>query len=206
MALVRLCHAANLPTPDEAVRMLRDDPAPPPAAVARTPTPAGAARGNRGQQASAVAAEPVAIAGTEPSLLRFEDVIERARLVRDLSLVRALERHVRPVRFEPGRIEIALTADAEPDLPQRLGQVLREWTNERWLVAVTKEAAGHTVHEQRAMNRAAMLEDVRADPLVRQVLDRFPGAEIVEVRERAAPDAGMAEIVDDAPIATSDED
>jgi hypothetical protein len=50
-----------------------------------------------------------------------------------------------------------------------------------------------------------MLEDVRADPLVRQVLDRFPGAEIVEVRERAAPENLMTDI-EDAPIATMDED
>jgi len=39
-----------------------------------------------------------------------------------------------------------------------------------------------------------MMEEVRADPLVREVLERFPGAEIVAVRERSqAPDEDMAD-------------
>jgi hypothetical protein len=44
--------------------------------------------------------------------------------------------------------------------------------------------------------RAALLEEVRTDPLVRQVLDRFPGAEIIAVRDRAEP--GVEGMPDDA--------
>ncbi len=65
---------------------------------------------------------------------------------------------------------------------------LKSWTGERWMVSVTAAAAeaGETVHEARAKGRAALLEEVSADPLVRQVLEKFPGAEIVAVRERSA--------------------
>ena len=216
MVLVRLCHAADLPTPDEALRMLREDAAPAPAPPTSSPppprtAPAGtSSRGMGGVQARRAEIEPVplAVAESGPRLHRFEDLVEQARLRRDLSLLRALERQVRPVRFEPGRIEIALTADAASDLPQRLGQVLRDWTGERWLVAVTKEGGGQTVHETRATSRAAMLEEVEADPLVRKVLDRFPGAEIVAVRERgsAPDDAAPDDIGEDAPAPDNDED
>jgi DNA polymerase-3 subunit gamma/tau len=89
------------------------------------------------------------------------------------------------VRFEANRIEIALTTEAEPELPQRLAAVLNEWTGTRWMVAVTQDPAVPTLHETRLRERAALMEEVRADPLVQHVLDRFPGAEIIGVRNRA---------------------
>jgi DNA polymerase-3 subunit gamma/tau len=188
MVLVRLCHAADLPTPDEAVRLVgeREGAANPPATPGRGGVSA-TAMPHGGRSLQVRQAEPSAAvesAERAPVLRRFADLIARAREERDLALVRALERHVRPVRFEAGRLEIALTPEAEPDLPQRLGQVLKDWTGERWMVVVSQAGAGQTVHETRQKKRAALFEDVRADPLVREVLDRFPGAEIVEVRER----------------------
>ena len=94
------------------------------------------------------------------------------------------------MRFEPGRIEISLTPEAESDLPQRLSRILQEWTGDRWIIVVGQEKAAETVHETRQRSRAALMEEVRADPLVRQVLERFPGAEIVEVRERGGIASG----------------
>jgi DNA polymerase-3 subunit gamma/tau len=190
MVLVRLCHAAELPTPDEALRMLADNggaaisPSPPPARVAA----AAAAPAMRAEPARRLQPQAEPQAAPRAELHSFEDVVAKAREERDRLLVFELERHVRPVRFEPGQIEIALTPDAKPDLPQRLGQVLKGWTGERWMIAVSASEAAETVHESRRKSRAALMQEVQADPLVRRVLERFPGAEIVSVRERSAPD------------------
>jgi DNA polymerase-3 subunit gamma/tau len=187
MVLVRLCHAADLPTPDEAVLGLGEGDSAParPAATSRSAYSAPAPQGGRGAQAQRAAPSPtVESAAPKPLLRHFEDVVAMARAERDLSLVRALERDVVPVRFEAGRIEIALTPDAERELPQRLGQFLKERTGERWMVAVSQAEAGQTVHEARQQSRAALFEDARTDPLVRAVMQRFPGAEIVDVRKR----------------------
>ncbi len=192
MVLVRLCHAADLPTPDEAIRALNAQSGEPNGeAPLRAPersraTSAAPQRAQRSQAAPRIEAQPVEASAPEPTLQSFEDLIARARTERERLLVFALERHVRPVRFEPGRIEIALTPEAERDLPQRLMAALRKWTGARWMVSVTASEAGETLHEARAKGRAALLEEVSADPLVRQVLEKFPGAEIVAVRERSA--------------------
>ncbi len=200
MVLVRLCHAAELPTPDEAIRMLEEGgpTASSPAHMvgsARAPAPGAAPRATRAVAAAQRAETkpgPVAITKPEPTLRSFADVIARARAERDRLLVFQLERHVRLVSFEPGQIEVALTAEAERDLPQRLGQALQSWTGQRWIVAITsKETVAETVHEARQKGRDSIMEEVRADPLVREVLERFPGAEIVDVRERDG-DAGDA--------------
>ncbi len=193
MVLVRLCHAADLPTPDEALRMLGGDGGAatatvPARAQLRASAPAPAPQAVRAQAAARLRpSEPQAEPQAAAELRRFEDVIARARVERDIVLANALERTVRPVRFEAGRIEIALTEAAEPDLPQRLGQTLQNWTGRRWIVVVSRDpTAAETAHEARRKSRAAVMEEVRADPLVRQVLDRFPGAEIIGVRERNA--------------------
>ena len=189
MVLVRLCYAADLPTPDEAIRKLRDEaPAPRSAPTGgRTAVSAGGSQGVRAQAAPRLDAEPVAVSSAKPELaLRsFEDVIAKAKGERDRLLVFALERQIRPVRFEPGQIEIALTEDAEPSLPQKLSEALRAWTGNRWMVAVSKAEAVETVHEIRKRNSASLFDEARADPLVQKVLERFPGAEIVGVREKS---------------------
>ncbi len=189
MVLVRLCHAADLPTPDEAIRMATETdgeaPSRPPERTRQAAAPQP--RAQRSQAAPRIETQAIEAAAPAPTLQTFDDVIARAKAERERLLVFALERHVRPVRFEPGRIEIALTGDAERDLPQKLMAALRKWTGERWMVTVTAAAAeaAETVHEARAKGRAALFEEVSADPLVRQVLEKFPGAEIVAVRERS---------------------
>jgi DNA polymerase-3 subunit gamma/tau len=223
MVLVRLCHAASLPTPDEALKMLGEGGAAsasapaaslaPPASArpVRASAPNAAPRAARAMSAQrAEAPETVAIVETAPELQSFDDVIARAKTERDRLLVFALERHVRLVHFEPGRIEVALTAEAERDLPQRLGQALQNWTGRRWIVAISSGyTAAATAHEARVKSRASLLEEVRADPLVREVLTRFPGAEIVDVRERrpgAAGAAGGEAAADGAAEPATDED
>jgi DNA polymerase-3 subunit gamma/tau len=190
MVLVRLCHAADLPTPDEAIRMLGDGSGPPSGQPAgrsqRVAASPQGARGSGAQAAKRIEAEPAPMQTprVEFAPRSFADVIAKATLERDRLLVFALERHVRPIRFEHGQIEIALTPDAEPDLPQKLMHALKAWTGERWMVAVSQGEAGVTAHELRKKSTAALIEEARGDPLVQKLLARFPGAEIVGVREK----------------------
>ncbi|MBL0922829.1 MAG: hypothetical protein IBJ10_11980, partial [Phycisphaerales bacterium] len=119
MVLVRLCYAADLPTPDEALKALRNGATPPPAAP-RSPG-SGGGGGGGGSAASgggpvlaASRAEPLPRAEAAPQaaptlrLARFEDVVALAGEKRELVLRAALERDVRLVRFEDGQIEFAL--------------------------------------------------------------------------------------------------
>ncbi len=215
MVLVRLCHAAELPTPDEAIRLIAENAGGAPSAAgapaARANAPGATAQPPRGGAAHAVQRQPQTQPLTQdaPQLRRFEDVIARARGERDVVLANALERWVRPVRFEPGQIEISLMPEADAGLPQRLQQVLQQWTGRRWVVVISKDAVTtETAREARERSRAALLEEVRADPLVKQLLDRFPGAEIVSVRERPPepPPAMIDNAADAMPDTPTDED
>ncbi len=224
MVLVRLCHAADLPTPDEALKMLQEGGAPAQGATAAapaasapspapSPTPVASAApampaidpGPQPYEAPPIeayedtppplAAEHEAEGSPEeadgsPPINSFEELIEFAKARRDRLAVFALERHVKPVRCEWMRLEIALTEDADPELPQILAEKLREWTGERWVVALHGEAATPSIHQARLDRRAELIENALAEPLVAGILDAFPGAAIVEVRERPEDESG----------------
>jgi DNA polymerase III subunit gamma/tau len=205
MVLVRIAYAADLPTPDEAVRALGDtsrgngsaaktlmsSQAPAPMASA-APMP----RASRGPVASAAPAapprdEPIAQNNETPAraVKDFAALIVLAGEKRDLAMKSALERDVRLVRFEDGKLELALEPSARPTLIGELSKKLSEWTGRRWMVAVSKELGVPSVKAQADIRKEELKDNVRSDPLVQAVLTRFPGAEIVDVR---VPTSGPA--------------
>src|SRR5262249_31810332 len=200
MVLGRIAYAADLPTPGEGVRA-RDDngaaaPAPAPAAAHSpgAPPPRLPAAPGPGPPRAAFArsSEPIArLPETQPSpptlvVARFEDLIALAAQKRDLSVKLALERDVRLVRCEDGRLEIGLERSAAKTLVNDLARKFSQWTNRRWMVVVSAEEGQPTIRSQSDARQAELKTGVRAEPLVQAVLARFPGAEIVDVRKGAA--------------------
>ncbi len=216
MVLIRLAHAADLPTLDEALKSLESGSSVP--APARSG--ASAPSGNGGSGATAIAQARVQGSGggtamrlveasPEPqamvSLPQAEPATEQAPAVaiksladiaaladqhRDMTFKVLLKRCVRPVRFEPGRIDVALTEDAPRTLLNDLTSKLRAWTGRAWLVSLSKEEGGQTMAEAESARRENALLDARNDPTVAAILARFPGAKVIDVR---IPDAPAAE-------------
>jgi DNA polymerase-3 subunit gamma/tau len=198
MVLVRLAYAADLPTPDEVLRRLAQQP--PAATIAqpvRTGAPAGvSARGSLaadlGTAPAKAPAAPKTLQEPQLRLARFEDIVALAAAQRDIQLKVALEHDVRLVRFEEGSIEFALAPGASPQIAQQLTRRLHEWTGRRWIVAVSSEIGAPSLSEQAEAAATAAMVGVRADPLVQRALALFPGAEIIGVRG-AEPAAEAAE-------------
>jgi DNA polymerase III subunit gamma/tau len=108
-----------------------------------------------------------------------------------------VENDMHLVSLEPGRLEFRPGVRAPRTLAADLAQRLKDWTGERWIVTVAREGGALTLAEQKKAAKAARHERVLQEPLVRAVLDRFPGAEILAVRdvigEDTAPPAPEAE-------------
>jgi DNA polymerase-3 subunit gamma/tau len=94
----------------------------------------------------------------------------------------ALERDIRLVRFEDGQLELALEPTAAKTLINELSRKLQQWTGRPWMVVISGEAGEPTLKSVADTRKAELEVGVRADPLVKAVLERFPGAEIVGVR------------------------
>ena len=122
MVIVRLAHAADLPTPDEALRALKGNGGTGPAPE-RTPPSSGegsrarmSATGSVSRAPAIQAAAPSPRAAPSAHVGTFADLVALAGANRELKLKHELETCVRLVRFEPGQIEIALTEHASPGL------------------------------------------------------------------------------------------
>jgi len=201
MVLVRLAYASDLPTPDEALRMLKDGSgavasgASAKAAPTSAPRMAIAAEGGAcSRPVAQTESAPAPVSG--PRLSTLEDVAALAGEKRDLKIKHAIENYVRLVRLQENRLEIALAPNAPEGLTMELSAKLTEWMGKRWFVALSDQKGGPTIVETLAAKKIALVQDVRADPLVAAVLARFPGAEIVEVRP---PKPAASEDTEDLP-------
>ena len=208
MALIRLTHVADLPTPDELIRKLQNTPVPTPEPQnAGTPHGAGggprqsaavsalqaanpsayaadtmAPRAQRSSGATASAAQAEAPATeTLARFARFEDVLELIRHHRDVKLLVDVETSLRLVSYSPGRIEFEPTEKAPRDLAQRLGSRLQTWTGQRWAVSIGANGTS-TIAEVRDAAALALKEQAKAHPLVQAVLVAFPKAQISDIR------------------------
>ncbi|MEL6597294.1 MAG: DNA polymerase III subunit gamma/tau, partial [Pseudomonadota bacterium] len=203
MAVIRLTHVADLPTPEELVRKLGDTPPPPPgggsggniAPQAGTTvaqgTPAPTHSAPRGPVASAAPAIALDSENALARYARFDQVVELIRAHRDVKLLVEVETTLRLVSYSPGRIEMEPTEAAPRDLAQRLGAKLQAWTGARWAVSIAP-GGGKTIAEIRDAEKLALAEEATQHPLVQAVFATFPGAKITEIRTPKANEADAA--------------
>uniref|UniRef100_UPI0035A902D0 DNA polymerase III subunit gamma/tau n=1 Tax=Mesorhizobium sp. LHD-90 TaxID=3071414 RepID=UPI0035A902D0 len=241
MVLIRLAHAADLPTLDEAMKLL--DGASPsagngggprpsvssggpamarpaaPVATAAMPQPRMAQGGSSVARLvaredapqppmSSVQMEAAPEARSEPAaetvpVRSLADIAALADANRDMTFKVLLRRCVRLVRIEPGRLDVALTADAPKTLLNDLSIKLKSWTNRHWLVSLSREEGGRTLAEEEAARRETAFLDASQDPTVAAILSRFPGAKVIDVRipdAQELPESGDADIPPDPTV------
>ena len=186
MAVIRLTHVADLPSPEELVRKLQDAPPTSGSAPARpSPTPDGGNGGARAVSTTATGASPAPAQAPDMALARyptFEHVYELIRANRDMRLQREVETGLRLVSYQPGRIEFQPTDEAPADLSQRLGRQLQMWTGNRWAVTIVNDGGGQTIDEVQNAEKYALEAAAKDHPMVQAVLARFPAAKIKGIR------------------------
>ena len=224
MVLVRIAYVADMPTPDEALRMIEQVGVSPLAGANAAPRGTSASTNSAAQPSASHAiaalrtnAEPSARAQmiapmgepqSAPAALRlasFPELVALAADKRDLLIKAALEADVRLVRIEDGRLEVALERSAARTLVSDISRKLEQWTGRRWTVIVSNEPGQPTLRSQNEAARNQRERAAEADPRVQEVLARFPGAKVVEVR-KLAPDLPASDITEEDAAETFDGD
>jgi len=209
MALIRLCFAADLPTPDEALKALKKNNSDGVGAPGQSSSPQRAPVSAQHREpppqhtAQVIDIKPPMSqrpADGGPWLRAFDDVVKLAGSMRDAKLRTELESYVHIVSFREGKIELRLHNDAPRDLANRLTLRLKEWTGKPWVISVTSE------HEGEETVRDARTREVMAHPMVQKALELFPDAKVTAIREA---DTIVAPVTDedeeDAPIDPDDD-
>ncbi|KAJ04492.1 DNA polymerase III subunit gamma/tau [Sulfitobacter mediterraneus] len=193
MAIIRLTHVADLPSPEELVRKLQNTTPPPapsggghgggmapsggaPMAQSGRTAPGG---GGGGNPVTALATDADTALARFPT---FHHVVELIRTNRDVKLLVEVETSLRLVAYQPGRIEFTPTDNAPRDLAQRLGAKLQQWTGNRWAVTVVNDGDSETIAEVRDAKDLALRQEAEDHPLMQAVLAQFPKAKITAIR------------------------
>ena len=198
MALIRLCYAADLPGPEEALKRLQSgDMA---SAPAQTPSAPSGGGGTSRSSNLALAPQsaysppmtapnlrPAADEVAQAALQSFGDVLALIESKRDVTLKLDVERYIRPIELKPGQFKFALADDAPANLPQRLSGRLKEWTGRLWMMELATSGGDETTYEKEKREAADARAQIEVDPFVLAVKAVFPGAEVLEVRTVAAP-------------------
>ncbi len=127
----------------------------------------------------------------------FPELVALATEKRDVLTRAALEADVRLVKIEDGRLELAMERSAARTLINELSRKLEQWTGRRWSVIVSNEAGEPTLRAQADTAKNRRTSEAESDPRVREVLAKFPGAKLVEVR-KLAPES-PADAADEIP-------
>ena len=121
---------------------------------------------------------------TEPAanLKTFEDMLALIDRRRDIRLKLDVERFIRPISFRPGAIEYEPGPGTPNDLAQRLVGRLKEWTGERWLLSTQGGGGAESLWEKQKREAREVRAEVEQHPFVQNVMQAFPGTEIVGIR------------------------
>ncbi len=229
MVLIRLCHVSDLPPPGDLVRRLTAAPATaqgigtaapasmPPRHPRESGDPGrdaggGGARAMAGGASAALAAtdpalaaatDPAAAAHAPPRFASFRDVTAFVAEQRQAMLHAHLLHSAHLVRFAPPVIELRPQPEAPKDLAPKLATLLTEATGTRWTIALSTAPGDATLAEQGNAADAARRATAADHPLVRAILDAFPGARIDSVHDATADAYGLPP--DIAPAATTDD-
>ena len=220
MAVIRMTHVAELPTPGDLVAKLKDAPVPPapgggggggggaPAPSASSGASAVADRAAAMQSNGGVTASgaQTALAQAPDSALArfptFQHVVDLIRSNRDVKLLVEIEGGVRLVSYSPGRIEFEPAPNAAGDLAQRLGSRLQAWTGVRWAVTVVSDGGSPTINETRDAKKLALAQEAKETPLVSAILAAFPNAKLSPLKtpeemENTVTEGSLAEVEDE---------
>ena len=196
MVLIRLAHAANFPSGEDLAKLAQDVK---PQAPRSSPQVQLVAPPDRGiyplPERSILAVAPAQIPPSteQPNIPRafknFSDIIALATERRDIKLKTDLETYIRPIAVSEGKVEISLVEGANPAIANELSRKLEAWTNRRWMVMVAKSGGAEPAAQIRKDAKESAFRSAREHPDVQAILKKFPGAEILNVRDLEAPKA-----------------
>jgi DNA polymerase-3 subunit gamma/tau len=221
MVLVRIAYVADLPTPDEAIKMINEGGGMPAASspvssgspASRAPASASFSQPSAprtmppqrsaGETVARQQPQPVEMTAPQAAptlrLSSYPEIVALASEKRDIALKTALEADLRLVRMEDGRLEIALERSAARAVVNDLQRKLEQWTGRRWAVVVSNEEGQPTLRAQAQERKDKLTENVQADPRVQAVMTLFPGTQVIDVRRLAPEPPAAMPAEDEAP-------
>ena len=112
----------------------------------------------------------------------FDDLLEVCTLKKEIKLKYELEKNVNLVNFENQRIEISFNEGLDKDFIKDLSSKLYEWTNNRWIITLSKTKGEPSKKEKEVSLKKEQIESIKNSSIYENILEKFPDAELVDVK------------------------
>tara|TARA_B100000989_G_scaffold296609_1_gene280243 strand:- start:441 stop:2090 length:1650 start_codon:yes stop_codon:yes gene_type:complete len=115
------------------------------------------------------------------SIVSFDQLLEFCSEKKEIKLKYELEKNVNLVRFEKNRMEISFNDSLDKNFVKELSLKLFEWTNQRWIITLSKEKGELSIKEKQKNNKVFLIDKAKQTNLYKTVLGKFPDANLVDV-------------------------
>jgi len=112
----------------------------------------------------------------------FDDLLKTCSSKKEIKLKYELEKNVNLVSFENKRIEISFNEDLDKDFIKNLSTKLFEWTNERWIISLSKTKGKPSKKEEEINQKKELMKNVKNSSIYKDILKNFPDAELIDVK------------------------
>ena len=113
----------------------------------------------------------------------FQDLIDKANIEKEIELKYDLERNVKLVSFNSGKIDICFNEKLNKNFIKNLTEKLNIWTGERWIISLSKNEEAKSIYEKKQKNKINLLENFKKNKLAKDLEAAFPDAKLIELKE-----------------------
>jgi DNA polymerase-3 subunit gamma/tau len=111
----------------------------------------------------------------------FKTLLEICNQKKEMKLKYELEKNVNLVSFEKNRIEISFNDDLDKNFVKDLSLKLFEWTNKRWIIALSKTKGEMSVKEKERIEKLRIIDEFKDSELYHAVLNKFEDANLIDI-------------------------
>ena len=120
---------------------------------------------------------------TKIEITSFKDLIDQANNEKEIELKYDLERNVKLVSFSKGQIDISFNEKLNKNFIKNLTDKLFKWTNERWIISLSKNLNAKSIYEQNLEDKNKLINEFKNNKISKDIESAFPDAMLVDIEE-----------------------
>ena len=113
----------------------------------------------------------------------FQDLIAQANKEKEIELKYDLERNVKLVSFNKGKIDISFNEKLNKNFIKNLTEKLLLWTGERWIISLSKNADAKSIYEINQEDKSNKIEEFKKSKIAQDIQKAFPDAKLIDLKE-----------------------
>ena len=113
----------------------------------------------------------------------IQDLIDLANKEQEVELRYDLERNVKLVKFDDGKIDISFNEKLNKNFIKNLTEKLLKWTGKRWIISLSKNKGEKTVFEKKTEEKKNTFVNENKSETSKKILSAFPDAKLIDIKK-----------------------